>query len=68
MSYPYIAADVQLTDADGALVCAQHPVNGGAGVSTQYSGVEGLPASIVWEMAIAPGGGVSVAPYPPAPR
>lgn len=63
VSYPYIHADVKLTDADGNLVCTQHPINGGNGFSTEYSALSSLPAEIVWEMVQAPLGRVTVAPY-----
>lgn len=65
VSYPYIAAAVPLTDGDGKLVCTQHPVNGGNGLSTVYSALAGLPAEIVWEMVQAPLGRVTVGPYVP---
>ncbi len=65
VSYPYIRAAVQLTDSAGNLVCTQHPVNGGNGLSTVYSSLDGLPAEIVWEMVQAPLGRVTVAPYVP---
>jgi len=63
VSYPYIHADVKLTDSDGNLVCTQHPINGGNGFSTGYSTLSGLPEEIVWEMVQAPLGAVVVAPY-----
>jgi len=65
VTYPYIQAAVQLTDDDGALVCRQHPVNGGNGLSTIYSELGGLPEEIVWEMRQAPLGRVTVGPYVP---
>ncbi len=63
VSYPYLDADVALTDVDGNLVCTQHPVNEGNGVSTVYSALDGLPEAIRWEMVQAPEGAVLVAPY-----
>ncbi len=35
VSYPYVSFDVPLSDAAG-LVCSQHPLEGGNGVSVQY--------------------------------
>lgn len=35
VSYPYVSFDVPLSDATG-LVCTQHPLEGGNGVSVQY--------------------------------
>ncbi len=63
VSYPYLDADVPLTDGDGGLVCAQHPVNGDNGVATIYSALDGLPEAIRWEMVQAPEGAVLVVPY-----
>lgn len=65
VTYPFIAAHVALTGDNGALVCAQHPVNGGNGVSTEYTPLgDGLPASVTWEMTQQPAGGVAVQSYP----
>jgi len=65
VTYPFIKAHVPITGSNGGLVCAQHPVNGGNGVSTEYTPLGGgLPASVTWEMVQQPAGGVSVQAYP----
>jgi len=65
VTYPFIKAHVALTGSSGALVCAQHPVNGGNGVSTEYTSLGGgLPGTVSWEMIQQPAGGVAVQTYP----
>lgn len=66
VAYPYIRAEVPLTDEAGALVCTRHPVNETDALATVYSDLDGLPAEIVWEMSMVPEGGVTVGPYVPA--
>jgi hypothetical protein len=48
--YPYVAYEVDLTDANGDYVCSAHPLNGTpTGVSTDYTQVGGTSFPHQWE-------------------
>ncbi len=64
VTYPYIQASVPITNGVGGAACGQHPVNGGNGVSTVYTGLgDSLPEQFVWHM-FQDGGDSNVSSYP----
>jgi len=54
VTYPYIQADVDISDGLGKVVCGQHPVNGtgdNSGVSTEYTALgNALPSTFKLHM------------------
>jgi hypothetical protein len=60
VTYPYIQSSVDISDADGLLICTRHPVNEevnglSTGVSTKYTALGAslptVPDAFVWHMS-----------------